>query len=40
MAHPAVDGAIVGLRNADQADGIIRASEIVLSDDELAALTA
>lgn len=40
MAHPAVDGAIVGLRNADQVDGIIRAGEIVLSDDELATLTA
>jgi aryl-alcohol dehydrogenase-like predicted oxidoreductase len=40
LAHPAVDGAIVGLRNADQVDGIIRASELVLTDDELAALTA
>jgi aryl-alcohol dehydrogenase-like predicted oxidoreductase len=40
LAHPAVDGAIVGLRNADQVDGIIRAGEIVLSDDELAILTA
>jgi aryl-alcohol dehydrogenase-like predicted oxidoreductase len=39
LAHPAVDGAIVGFRRPDQVDGILpAAAELELDDGELAAL--
>lgn len=34
LRNPAVTGAIVGARRADQIDGVIRASEVRLTDDE------
>jgi aryl-alcohol dehydrogenase-like predicted oxidoreductase len=35
LRHPAVTGAIVGARNARQAEGVMRASELRLTDDEV-----
>src|SRR5271165_6433052 len=35
LRHPAVTGAIVGARNARQADGVMHAGELVLSDKEV-----
>jgi hypothetical protein len=34
LHHPAVTGAIVGARNARQAEGVMRAGELHLSDEE------
>ena len=36
LRHPAITGAIVGARNAQQAEGVMRAGEIKLSKDEIA----
>jgi aryl-alcohol dehydrogenase-like predicted oxidoreductase len=36
LRHPAVTGAIVGARNADQVDGFVGAMDFRLSDDDLA----
>jgi len=36
LRHPAVTGAIVGARNAKQADGVMRAGELKLTADEIA----
>jgi aryl-alcohol dehydrogenase-like predicted oxidoreductase len=36
LRHPAVTGVIVGARNAQQAEGVMRAGEIKLSKDEIA----
>jgi aryl-alcohol dehydrogenase-like predicted oxidoreductase len=38
LRHPAVTGAIVGARNADQVDGFVGAMDFRLSDDDLAAI--
>lgn len=38
LSHPAVTGAIVGARNAQQVDGTFRAAEVILSPDDLAAI--
>jgi aryl-alcohol dehydrogenase-like predicted oxidoreductase len=38
LHHPAVDSAIVGVRTADQLDGLDRASELTLDDEALARL--
>jgi aryl-alcohol dehydrogenase-like predicted oxidoreductase len=35
LGHPAVTGAIVGARNARQAEGVMRAGELRLTEDEL-----
>ncbi len=35
LRHPAVTGAIVGARNARQAEGVMRAGELRLSDEEV-----
>jgi aryl-alcohol dehydrogenase-like predicted oxidoreductase len=35
LRHPAVTGAIVGARNARQAEGVMRASELRLTEDEV-----
>jgi len=35
LRHPAVAGAIVGARNARQAEGVMRASELRLTEDEI-----
>jgi aryl-alcohol dehydrogenase-like predicted oxidoreductase len=35
LRSPAITGAIVGARNADQVEGVMRASEIKLSDEEI-----
>jgi aryl-alcohol dehydrogenase-like predicted oxidoreductase len=35
LKNPAVTGAIVGARNADQADGVMRAGELSLTDEEV-----
>ena len=35
LRNPAVTGAIVGARNARQAEGVMRAGELHLSDEEL-----
>jgi aryl-alcohol dehydrogenase-like predicted oxidoreductase len=35
LRHPAVAGAIVGARNARQAEGVMRASELRLTEDEV-----
>jgi aryl-alcohol dehydrogenase-like predicted oxidoreductase len=35
LRHPAVTGAIVGARNAQQSDGVMRAGELRLTDEEL-----
>jgi aryl-alcohol dehydrogenase-like predicted oxidoreductase len=40
LRNPAVTGAIVGMRRPDQVDGVIRAAEIELTDDDVAALSA
>lgn len=40
LRHPAVTAAIVGLRNADQADGVIGAMEFRLTDAEIAEIEA
>ena len=36
LRHPAVTGAIVGMRSAKQVDGVIGAAEFRLSADEIA----
>ena len=36
LRHPAITGAIVGARNAKQADGVMRAGELKLTRDEIA----
>ena len=36
LRHPSITGAIVGARNAQQAEGVMRAGEIKLSKDEIA----
>jgi aryl-alcohol dehydrogenase-like predicted oxidoreductase len=36
LRNPAVTGAIVGARNAKQAEGVMRAGELKLSNDEIA----
>jgi aryl-alcohol dehydrogenase-like predicted oxidoreductase len=36
LRHPAVTGAIVGARNAKQAEGVMRAAELKLTADEIA----
>ena len=38
LHNPAVTGAIVGARRADQIGGVIRAAEVVLTDEDLSAL--
>ncbi len=40
LQHPAITGAIVGMRHPEQVDGVIHAAEIELSDDENRALNA
>jgi aryl-alcohol dehydrogenase-like predicted oxidoreductase len=40
LHHPAVTGAIVGIRNAKQVDGVMCASDLKLSEDDLTFLTA
>jgi aryl-alcohol dehydrogenase-like predicted oxidoreductase len=35
LHNPAVTGAIVGARNAKQAEGVMRAGELRLTDEEL-----
>jgi aryl-alcohol dehydrogenase-like predicted oxidoreductase len=40
LRHPAVTGAIVGARRADQVDGFIRAPSITLTDDDVARVEA
>jgi aryl-alcohol dehydrogenase-like predicted oxidoreductase len=35
LRHPAVTGAIVGARNASQAEGVMRAGELKLTDEEV-----
>jgi aryl-alcohol dehydrogenase-like predicted oxidoreductase len=35
LRHPAVTGAIVGARNAKQAEGVMRAGDLRLSDEEV-----
>jgi len=35
LHHPAVTGAIVGARNARQAEGVMRAGELLFTDEEL-----
>jgi aryl-alcohol dehydrogenase-like predicted oxidoreductase len=35
LRHPAVSGAIVGARNAHQAEGVMRAGELHLTEDEV-----
>ena len=35
LRHPAVTGAIVGARNAEQAEGVMRAGELRLSDEDM-----
>jgi aryl-alcohol dehydrogenase-like predicted oxidoreductase len=36
LRHPAITGAIVGARNAKQAEGVMRAGELKLSQEEIA----
>ena len=36
LRHPAITGAIVGARNAKQAEGVMRAGDLKLSADEIA----
>lgn len=38
LHNPAVTGAIVGARNADQAEGVMRAGELCLTDEDLSAI--
>jgi aryl-alcohol dehydrogenase-like predicted oxidoreductase len=40
LRHPAVTGAIVGARNARQAEGVMRAGELRLTDDEVSEIEA
>jgi aryl-alcohol dehydrogenase-like predicted oxidoreductase len=40
LRNPGVTGAIVGARRPDQIDGVIRASEVRLTDDDWNTLTA
>ncbi len=40
LQHPAITGAIVGMRHPEQVDGVIHAADIELSDDENRALNA
>jgi len=40
LRHPAVTGAIVGARSADQVDGFVEAMDFHLSDDEIARIGA
>lgn len=40
LQHPAITGAIVGMRHPEQVDGVIHAAEIEISDDENHALDA
>jgi aryl-alcohol dehydrogenase-like predicted oxidoreductase len=40
LHHPAVTGAIVGARNARQADGVMRAGELRLTDQEVSEIEA
>jgi len=35
LGHPAVTGAIVGARNARQAEGVMRASDLHLNEDDV-----
>jgi aryl-alcohol dehydrogenase-like predicted oxidoreductase len=35
LGHPGVTGAIVGTRNARQAEGVMRAGELRLADEEV-----
>jgi aryl-alcohol dehydrogenase-like predicted oxidoreductase len=35
LGHPAVTGAIVGARNARQAEGVMRAGELHLTEDDV-----
>jgi len=36
LHHPAVTGAIVGARSAEQAEGVMRAADFRLSEEEVA----
>ena len=38
LKHPAVTGAIVGARSAEQVDGVMKAKGLELNDDEVIAL--
>jgi len=40
LDHPAVTGAIVGARNATQAEGVMRAGDLLLSDEEVDVIDA
>jgi aryl-alcohol dehydrogenase-like predicted oxidoreductase len=40
LHHPAVTGAIVGARNARQAEGVMRAGELRLTDEEVTEIEA
>ena len=40
LHHPAVTGAIVGARNARQADGVMRAGDLRLTDEEVSGIEA
>jgi aryl-alcohol dehydrogenase-like predicted oxidoreductase len=40
LRHPAVTGAIVGARNARQAEGVMRAGELRLTDEEISEIEA
>ena len=40
LRNAAMTGAIVGVRRPDQVDGVIRAAEVVLTDEDLSALAA
>lgn len=40
LHHPAVSGAIVGVRSAKQAEGVMRAGDLLLSEEDLALLEA
>ncbi len=38
LRHPAVHGAIVGFRRAEQADGVVQGATLTLSEDDISAL--
>ena len=38
LRHPAITGAIVGARNARQAEGVMRAGELKLTAEEIAGI--
>jgi len=40
LHHPAVTGAIVGARNVRQAEGVMRAGDLRLTDEEVNAIEA